>query len=125
MLLVKVALYQLDAKMPLDLQDELKDVDGIDFKFSAEKRLIVAQIGRGQVGDPQAIQYDGLKLLLDGRHIVYLKSSIPQSASHKRFGSPSGRALHGISCIPGTDSLFVALRAKATAAPRPQQSPGQ
>ena len=42
--LVEVTLYQLDAEVPLNLQHELEYVDGIDFQFSAEQRLIVAQI---------------------------------------------------------------------------------
>ena len=52
--LVEVGLHQLDAEMPLNLQNELKNVDGIDFQFAAEQRLIVAQILRGQVGDPSS-----------------------------------------------------------------------
>ena len=34
--LVEVGLHQLDAEMPLNLQNELKYVDGIDFQFSAD-----------------------------------------------------------------------------------------
>jgi len=79
--LVEVGLYQLDAEMPLDLHDELEYVDGIDFQFSAEQRLVVAQIPGGQVGDPQAIQYNGLELLPNARHVVRLQhQSIPQSS---------------------------------------------
>jgi hypothetical protein len=33
---VPSGLHQLDAEMPFNLQDELEDVYGIDFKFSAE-----------------------------------------------------------------------------------------
>jgi hypothetical protein len=66
--LVKAAPHQLDAEVPLNLQDELEYVDRIDFQFSAKQRLIVAQILRGQVSDPQAVQYEGLELLLNTRH---------------------------------------------------------
>jgi hypothetical protein len=69
-LLIEVGLHQLDAEVSFDLQNELEHVDGIDFQFPAEQRLIVAQILGSQVGDPQAIQYDGLELLLYTRHIV-------------------------------------------------------
>jgi hypothetical protein len=83
--LVKVGLHQLDAEMPFNLQDELEDVDGIDFQFSAEQQLIVAKILRGQVGDPQALQYNGLELLLNASHMVHLQhESIPQSLRHKK-----------------------------------------
>jgi hypothetical protein len=68
--LVETRLHQLDAEMPLDLQNQLQYVDGIDFQFSAKQRLIVAQILRGQVSDPQAVQYEGLELLLNTRHDV-------------------------------------------------------
>src|SRR5580700_2159396 len=79
--LVEVALHQLDAEMPLNLQNELEYVDGIDFQFSAEQRLIVPQILGGQVGDPQALQYNGLELLLNARHIGHLQHQrIPQSS---------------------------------------------
>ena len=37
--LVEIGLHQLDAEMPLNLQNELEYVDGIDFQFSAEQRL--------------------------------------------------------------------------------------
>jgi hypothetical protein len=68
--LVKTSPHQLDAEVPLNLQDELEHIDGIDFQFSAEQRLIVVQILGGQVSDPQAAQYDGFKLLLNGRHMI-------------------------------------------------------
>jgi hypothetical protein len=51
-LLIEIGMHQLDAEMPLNLQHELKNVDGIDFQLATEQRLIVAQILRGQVGDP-------------------------------------------------------------------------
>jgi hypothetical protein len=71
MFLVEVGLHQLDAEMPLDLKHKLKDIDGIDFQFATEQRLIVAQILRSHVGDPQTLQYNGLKLFLDGWHKAY------------------------------------------------------
>jgi hypothetical protein len=71
--LVKAALHQLDAEVPLNLQDELEHIDGIDFQFSTEQRLVVAQILRGQVSDPQAAQNDGFELLLNTRHIIHLQ----------------------------------------------------
>ena len=79
-LLIEIGMHQLDAEMSLNLKHELKNVDGIDFQLASEQRLIVAQILRGQVGDPQALQYNGLELLLDARHIDHLQhQSIPQS----------------------------------------------
>ena len=39
---IEVPLHQLDPEVPFDLQHKLQDVDGIDFQFSAEKRLIIA-----------------------------------------------------------------------------------
>jgi hypothetical protein len=56
--------------MPFNLHNELKDVDGIDFQFSADQRLIVAKIRGSQVGDPQALQYNGLELLLNAGHDI-------------------------------------------------------
>ncbi len=34
--LVEVRLHQLDAEVPLNLKNELKNVDGIDFEFSTD-----------------------------------------------------------------------------------------
>src|ERR1700732_4084560 len=68
MFLVEVGLHQLDAEVPLNLKHELKDIDGIDFQFATEQRLIVAQVLRSHVSDPQTLQYNGLKLFLDGWH---------------------------------------------------------
>ena len=44
--LVKVGLHQFDAKVPLNLENQLKNVDGVDFEVSADERLIVAKIRR-------------------------------------------------------------------------------
>jgi len=71
MFLVEVGLHQLDTEVPLNLKHELKDIDGIDFQFATEQWLIVAQILRSHVSDPQALQYNGLKLFLDGWHNAY------------------------------------------------------
>ena len=71
--LVEIGLHQLDPEMPLDLQNELKNIDGIDFQVPTQQRLIVAQILRGQVGDPQALQYNGFELLLNAGHRVRLQ----------------------------------------------------
>lgn len=68
MFLVEVGLHQLDTEVPLNLQHELKDIDGIDFQFATEQRLIVAQILRSHIGDPQALKYNGFKLFLYGWH---------------------------------------------------------
>jgi len=71
MFLVEVGLHQLDTEVPLNFKHELKDIDGIDFQFATEQWLIVAQILRSHVSDPQALQYNRLKLFLDGWHNAY------------------------------------------------------
>jgi hypothetical protein len=48
---VEVPLHEFDSEMPFDLYHQLEDIDRIDFQFSAQKRLIVAQVLRGQVSD--------------------------------------------------------------------------
>jgi hypothetical protein len=58
--------------MPLNLKNKLKDIDGIDFQVATEQWLIVGEILRGQVGDPQALKNNWLKLFLDACHDVYL-----------------------------------------------------
>jgi hypothetical protein len=76
---VEVALYKLDPEMPFDLQNQLEHVDRIDFQISAEKWVIVAQVRRCQISDPQAAQNDRLELFANARHIsVYEHDSIPQ-----------------------------------------------
>src|ERR1035441_10352955 len=58
--LVEFAVHQLDAEMPLDLKNELEDIDGVDLQIAAKQRLIVAQILRCQVLDSQAANNDRL-----------------------------------------------------------------
>jgi hypothetical protein len=95
MFLVEVGLYQLDAEMPLDLKHKLKDIDGIDFQFATEQRLIVAQILRSHVGNPQALQYNGLKLFLYGWHNAYRRqySTALTGRSYTPCHSESGAPL--------------------------------
>ena len=68
--LVEVSLHELDTEMPLNLKHQLKNVDGVDFQVATQKWLVVAQILRGQISDPQALQYNGFELLLDAGHIL-------------------------------------------------------
>ena len=42
--------------MPLNLKNELEDIDGVDLQIAAKQRLIVAQILWSQVLDPQAAE---------------------------------------------------------------------
>lgn len=71
MFLVEVRFYQLDTEVPLNLKNELKDINRIDLQFTTEQWLIVAQIRRRHISNSQTIQYDGFKLFLDGRHNAY------------------------------------------------------
>lgn len=81
---VEITLHKFDPEMPFDFQHELKNVDGIDFQFSAEKRVIVAEVRGGQIGDPQATQYDGLELFANARHkLVYKHGRITQRSIGK------------------------------------------
>jgi hypothetical protein len=41
---VELAIDQLDPKVPLNLQNELQNIDGIDLQIASQQRLIVAQI---------------------------------------------------------------------------------
>jgi hypothetical protein len=50
---VELALYQLDPKASLNLQNELQNIDGIDLKIAPQQLLIVAQVFRRLVLDPQ------------------------------------------------------------------------
>src|ERR1035437_23068 len=69
--LVEFPFYQLDAEMPLNLENELQDIDRVDLQIAANQWLIVAQLFRGQVPDPQAANDDRLKLFLDVGHGYY------------------------------------------------------
>lgn len=78
---VEITLHKFDPEMPFDFQHQLKNVDGIDFQFSAEKWVIVAEIRGGQIGDPQATQYDWLELFANARHsLVYKHGRITQTS---------------------------------------------
>src|ERR1035441_3182189 len=57
---VEFAVHQLDAEMPLNLKNELENIDGVDLQIAAKERLIVAQFFRGQVPDSQAANNDRL-----------------------------------------------------------------
>src|ERR1700691_2209593 len=76
--------------MPLNLKHELKDVDRIDFQLATEQRLIVTQILRGQVGNPQALDYNGFELLLNAGHIVRLQHKSISQSSTSRTGRRMG-----------------------------------
>jgi hypothetical protein len=50
---VELAIYKLNSKVPLNFQNELQNIDGINIEIASKQLLIVAQIFGGTVLDPQ------------------------------------------------------------------------
>jgi hypothetical protein len=75
---VELALYQLDPKAPLDLQNKLQNIDGIDLKIAIQQLLIVAQILGRLVLDPQTGYNNFFELLRSVFHSDF-SSSIARS----------------------------------------------
>src|ERR1035441_7420155 len=59
---------QLDAEMPLDFENDLQDVDGVDFQLAAQQGRVVGEASHSVVGKTQTLGDDPLQLLLNALH---------------------------------------------------------
>jgi hypothetical protein len=65
---VELAIYKLDPEVPLNLQNELQNIDGIDLEIAPQQLLIVAQIIGCSVLDPQTGNNNLFELLRNVFH---------------------------------------------------------
>src|ERR1035438_5637460 len=59
---------QLDAEMPLDFENDLQDVDGVDFQLAAQQGSVVGETRRSVVPQTQTSGDNPLQLLLNALH---------------------------------------------------------